>query len=41
MSVVASYEVEAILRFEGATPTEEEIEEMLDCIVQEWIVEEV
>lgn len=30
-------EVEALIRFEGEAPTEEEVEETLDCIVLQWI----
>lgn len=40
---VVAYEIEAILRFpDGApVPTQEEIEESLECVVVEWIEEEV
>lgn len=36
-----AYEVEAILRFEGTPPTPAEIEEALDCVIIEWLPEEV
>jgi hypothetical protein len=36
-----AYEVEAILRFEGVAPEAGDIEETLDCIVVEWLPEEV
>jgi len=36
-----AWEVECVLRFEGALPTTEEIEELLECIVQEWVPEDV
>lgn len=36
-----AYEVECILRFEGPVPLQEEIEELLDCFVVEWIEEDV
>lgn len=36
-----AFEVEIILRFEEPPPTKEEIEDELDCVVIEWVENEV
>jgi hypothetical protein len=36
-----AYEIELILRFQDLPPTQQDIEELLDCDVVEFIEEEV